>query len=320
MAGRSRIPGLGGVEEALGREVTAGIESAIERLAVKKKKPARLKPAPPAAAPPAAAPLAVRPAPKATPAPRPALAVKKTPAAPAIIGRANEQLRLFPPPTPRVVKSPEELLSDPAFMRWFQQSQVVDQGLRPQRVYHGSGVDSPVFDTQGVGKTAGTGAFFSDNPDVSSSYAPRTRGGNLQPVYLSMQQPLVLYGGGDNWSRLGADLSVYDPLRPDAFDTLGDYLSIARGDTASTDDFVRFARDDGYDGAIIRNVVDPGPEMYPTVLRGWSDEGSRAPATTYSVFKPQQIKSIFNTEFDPEDWRVHRARGGAVPRGQALRT
>ena len=309
-----RIPGTRGVAKALGREVTAGVESAIERLAVKKKKPARLKPAPPVAAPPVAAPLAVRPA------PRPALAVKKTPAAPAIIGRANEQFRLFPPPTPRVVKSPEELLSDPAFMRWFQQSQVVDHGLRPQRVYHGSGVDTDIFDTQGRGKTAGTGAFFSSNPDVSSSYAPRTDGGHLTPVYLSMQQPLTLYADGNNWSRLGAELEVYDPLRPDARDTLGDIMGIADYDTASTDDFVRFARDEGYDGAVIKNVLDPGPVAYPSAYRSLFGGGSSAPATTYSVFKPQQIKSIFNTEFDPEDWRVHRARGGAVPRGQALRT
>jgi len=297
-----RIPGLRGVPEALGREVV----ETIERLAVKKK-PARLKPAAPTA--PAAAPPVARPAPKKPSTPRAALAVKKSPAAPAVIRRESEQLRLFPPPTPKVVKTPEELLSDPAFLRWFRQSQVVDQGLLPQRVYHGSGVDTDIFNTQGgTGKTAGTGAFFSSSPDVSSSYAPRTDGGHLKPVYLSMQQPLTLYADGNNWSRLGAELEVYDPLRPDARNTLGDIMGIADYDTASTDDFVRFARGEGYDGAIIKNVLDPGPVLYPRAYKTW------APATTYSVFKPQQIKSIFNTEFDPEDWRVHRAKGGAVTR------
>lgn len=317
MAGRSRVPGLGAVEEALGREATAAIESVLERLAVKKKKPARPKPAPPAAAPLAARPAPKAPAPKAPAASRAALAVKKTPAAPAVIRREGEQLRLFPQPTPRVVKSPEELLSDPAFLRWFRQSQVVDQSLRPQRVYHGSYTDSPIFNTQGgERKTAGTGAFFSSNPDVASSYAPPEDGGLVKPVYLSMQQPLVLHAAGDGWDRLGADLAIDDPFRPGATPTLGEYLGLDRYDDATTtDDFVRFARESGYDGAIIRNVLDRGGETYPpSNYSRWSDAGASVPATTYSVFKPQQIKSIFNTEFDPEDWRVHRAKGGAVTR------
>ena len=66
MAGRSRIPGLGAVEEALGREATAVIEDVLQSLAVKKKPTPAPRKAPPAA------PLAVKPkAPAAKPAAKP---------------------------------------------------------------------------------------------------------------------------------------------------------------------------------------------------------------------------------------------------------
>ncbi len=106
MAGRSRIPGLGAVEEALGRKAADAIEGAMERLAVKKK-PA---PAPRKAAPPAeAAPLAVRPAPK-KPAPKkpsaaplavrpaPKKPVPKKPAAPRSTMTTTPDLRVLDTP------------------------------------------------------------------------------------------------------------------------------------------------------------------------------------------------------------------------------
>ncbi|MFM7857167.1 MAG: hypothetical protein ACKO96_35920, partial [Flammeovirgaceae bacterium] len=51
--------------------------------------------------------------------------------------------------------------------------------------------------------------------------------------------------------------------------------------TASTDDVVRMAKDQGYDGVIIDNVVDEG--RYGQGY-GWGK-------TTYVVFSPTQIKS-----------------------------
>jgi hypothetical protein len=89
MPGRSRIPFLGGLEEAIGREATAAIEDVLQSLAVKKKPtpaprkapaaPLAVKPkapaAKPAAKPPAAKPMAARPAAKKPAAPSP-LAVR----------------------------------------------------------------------------------------------------------------------------------------------------------------------------------------------------------------------------------------------------
>lgn len=56
-------------------------------------------------------------------------------------------------------------------------------------------------------------------------------------------------------------------------------------DTASTDDLARWARKQGYDGLIVRNVKDRGPSGR------FSTEEAQEPGTLYVAFSPEQIKS-----------------------------
>jgi len=76
------------------------------------------------------------------------------------------------------------------FTAWFGDSQVVDDEGRPVVAYHGTGTAFTQFDTDS-GTGGSVGAYFSEERSVSSSYAMR-RGGQVLPVYLRMENPLVL--------------------------------------------------------------------------------------------------------------------------------
>lgn len=59
-----------------------------------------------------------------------------------------------------------------AFKEWFGNSQVVDDEGKPKVVFHGSeNAGFVVFDTEGNGKTRGTGAFFTDEVRNAQTYS-----------------------------------------------------------------------------------------------------------------------------------------------------
>ena len=73
----------------------------------------------------------------------------------------------------------------------------------------------------------------------------------------------------------------------------------------STDDLVREAREEGFDGVIINNVVDEG-----------STGGSGSPETVYVAFKPEQIKSTHNQgTYNPKDPNIMRSAAPVVGAG-----
>lgn len=79
------------------------------------------------------------------------------------------------------------------FQRWFADSKVVDKGGKPLIVYHGTLADFSTFDAEFLGsghggEDWGPGHYFTDNPDAASTYA-EGEGGNVMPVYLSIQNP-----------------------------------------------------------------------------------------------------------------------------------
>lgn len=216
----------------------------------------------------------------------------------------------------------------PAFQDWFGDSKVVDDAGAPRVVYHGSRrAGFNTFDTDGSGKTSGTGAFFTSSPLGASTYSntrndavvsedpdfdPQYVGepGNY-PVYLTIKNPLVVDAGGKNWDSIGAeqewfavdengDVLEYFTNEDDANhfrDTHEDFVEIEEsqdpGTGASTDDIVRQAREDGYDGVIFENITDEGPygQGY-----GWDDN-------VWVVFDPTQIKSATGNRgtFDAND-------------------
>ena len=159
------------------------------------------------------------------------------------------------------------------------------------------------------------------------------------PVFLSLQNPAVIDGGGVNWDRLGKktraalpSVEVSDQEDEELLAALQDRKSKkgttkklkARNTTLgrifpdefrdsddcfSTDDLARWARKQGYDGIIIKNVKDHGPSG------AHSSDSARSPNDLYVVFKPTQIKSAIgnNGNFNPEREPISEAFDAPYP-------
>ena len=158
--------------------------------------------------------------------------------------------------------------STPAFRRWFGESAVVDKAGRPLIVYHGS-PDVRELVRQGFRKSAlrGHSYFATDRYDMANSYAdPHRAMGDYQqveegvvPLYLSIQNPMVLDGHGKPW----------------------------RG----TEPAVEEARAAGHDGLILHHSEDwyhgpPKRKTKPTRANPYPNAG-----TVYIWFSPTQAKS-----------------------------
>lgn len=209
------------------------------------------------------------------------------------------------------------------FRRWFGASKVVDDQGRPLVVYHGTGADLEQFNTQGGrGKTHETGAFFSSNPATASTYTGGASGGNVLPVFLNLENPVVIDAQGKNWNAIQQKAKVQLPAVTVNDQADEDLLAALTGrapvrgvvkhlrarstnvrslfagewdypdDTASTDDLARWVRKQGYDGLVIRNVCDNGP------TGSFASEESRAPSDLYVAFRPNQIKSAVGNNGD----------------------
>ena len=293
---------------------------------------------------------------------------------------------------PISAQAPSLRTDTPEFKAWFGDSKVVDENGDPLVVYHGAkkaGFDR--FDTDGKGKTAGTGAFFTEsnlgaftysgtqreadiadvpsiladpekydftvekdgddwivtNPDgydwvsqdkdqaITEAASDWVRGamaaepGNYA-VYLSLQNPLIVDGGWQNWDSVGAEQEFFvqneDGEVVEYFTNEADanawaedednieehgFLEVIeetnRLDAASTDDIARQAREDGYDGVIFENIIDEGPHGQGY---GWDNK-------VYVAFSPTQIKSVNNRgTFDPSDPRILYQEQGSTSKEQ----
>lgn len=187
------------------------------------------------------------------------------------------------------------------FSNWFKESKVVDENNLPLTVYTGSKADIKQFNPESsmpFGQTSPT-FWFSSNPKVASGYAmdPTKKGESLGAVYpakLSLQNPLVIDAKNNNWDNI--------TINNDALKLKG--LEAGK-QKASTDYIAYIARQNGYDGLIIKNAKDN-----PVGVSGEISD-------VYTAFNPEQIKSIFNKgSFNPKDPRILY---GAVPvSGSAL--
>ena len=181
-----------------------------------------------------------------------------------------------------------------AFKNWFGESKVVDEASKPIVVYHARRGDFESFDPlKSEGKSAGTGTFFSSSSDVAATYNTSSEH-NIVPAYLSLKKPFVVDFNGANWNQGGSKAVVKLPDGTD--DDLLSYFGAGADELVSTDDVARLARKQGYDGAIIRNVVDHGP------AGRFATKAAENPSTIYIAFKPEQIKSVMNKgSFDPNN-------------------
>ncbi|MDY0007929.1 MAG: strawberry notch C-terminal domain-containing protein, partial [Spongiibacteraceae bacterium] len=181
------------------------------------------------------------------------------------------------------------------FWRWFGDSKVVDENGEPVVVYHGTRHDISAFSRE----KSLSRFYFARDPKVAADYSGFASGANVIPVYLSLQNPLVVEARGALWIHI-----PLDGVPSEAIDLLAP-SDISRGATGTAALSV-VAEALGRDGLIVRNVIDSaGP---------YSDEH---PTDVYIAFRPEQIKSATGNRgtFSPGDANILREPEGPIYSG-----
>ena len=192
---------------------------------------------------------------------------------------------------------------------FFSESKMRDEQGRLLTVYHGTETGGfTVFSKS----NSGDGYWFADR-NTASSYidtsdmGARHWSGNgvtsLYAVYLNAKNPLVVDAEGYRAVSIPTDIFPEDGGRKRLY---------------HVDDIALFAKDNGYDGLIVKNVKDYG--MYTEESLGAEDVSDLPTGSVYVVFDSKQIKSVDNKKptSDP-DIRYQKKRDAdyldAVNRG-----
>ena len=204
----------------------------------------------------------------------------------------------------RIAKSAEALQN---FYKWFGDSKVVDEQGRPLVVYHGTSAE---FDTFRKGNI-----FTTDNQEVASEYGSL----GAMPLYIKLENPLIVDAYGQSFGEIyNAEgmKKAYKDLTEEDYKKLADIffdgdikeakewypqneqgavnLARAYGEKPrATNEWANYARKEGYDGVIIKDVND-------TV------DISNIRATDYVAFNPNQIKSTSNRGAYSESENIYK--------------
>jgi hypothetical protein len=196
----------------------------------------------------------------------------------------------------------------PEFKAWFGDSKVrvpmtsskqKFTDMPPLVVYHATNADIAAFEsgretvnstTFGDDATERHAIFFAEDPSFAEAYIRKGGGGNVMPVYLSIQNPLYL-GEGISGEDLSAIMAQADRSKMTERDfyyiKASDWWSVFDGDFGK--EFVRAARAAGFDGA---QMIERDPD-------GKRDDNF----DVWVAFDPEQIKSATGNRgtFDPEN-------------------
>jgi hypothetical protein len=198
--------------------------------------------------------------------------------------------------------APRDVTQTEAFKRWFGDSKVVDAQGKPLVVYHGTNADITTFDPD-KSPIGNRGIYFASDKFLAGAYASRTAGNAIDdpapvmyPVYLSIQNPLVLDGSRfDPTTLKGRIARLLFPKRVAeeiAKNKLIDGLTDEDGGRLFSQRDVEQLRAAGYDGVITLNAYKPAGTAQVAV-----------------VFEPSQIKSAIGNDgnFDPQSADITRS-------------
>lgn len=108
--------------------------------------------------------------------------------------------------------------------------------------------------------------------------------------YANLTNPFIVDANGAEWNQIPVDQEVVDYLK--ALNSPEFYVSEwAEDGEVKTRGIAKYAKDHGYDGAIIRNCVDIGEYK-----RSYDYEAYSTPATLVLCFEQNQFKDYRNTE------------------------
>ena len=209
------------------------------------------------------------------------------------------------------------------FKRWFKKGAVVDENGKPLPLYHGTdgryiqGEQFLEFDTSGapMGEGGGyeLGSHFGTS-EVANSIVEGVDWGasRLLKVYLNLQNPLRLVDYGDfSPMRVAGQLPVSVHRFTEA------EVNLIAADEHEGNELVRkVIQDAGYDGVVYLNRREATGQNGVLGEDAMSDAEFRQAAPdasdSYIAFEPNQVKSVFNEEFDAADDKFsvapHRAK------------
>ena len=138
-------------------------------------------------------------------------------------------------------------------------TKAVDRWGKPRLLYHGTPQENQFYEFNGT-------IYLSSNRSVANEYTHylRTFGANprqtgrIMPVFVNLENPLEIDANRHLWRNIDVEWS----------DT-----------PVTTRDIEQYAKDNGYDGVIIRRVRD---NMY---------DNDTTAADVYIAFSPEQVKS-----------------------------
>lgn len=178
-------------------------------------------------------------------------------------------------------------VDSPEFKAWFGQSKVVKRSGKPKVVYHGTRTSFDIFQPSETGEF-GAGVYFGSQ-DAAFEYASGDEGDQIVPVYLSLQNPLVIRGnytlGEDKYGVDSPAASLLEHLFGEEGAAARFAALEATGDNKLGREIQEAVEALGHDGMVIDwGVTDDGAEVW------------------YVAFRPEQIKSAIgnNGDFDPD--------------------
>jgi hypothetical protein len=189
-------------------------------------------------------------------------------------------------------------VGSPEFRQWFGDSKVVDANGNPLVVYHGTpsktAIDSFNADNGGV--------FFTSDEKTAGEYTG-ARGmwqsrstGSVQSAYLAMKNPLIIDALGKRHDNIPVP---WQQWKPKVYGNLP-------ANAVSVEKALDYAKRNGHDGLIVRNVVDSA-----------RTDGKRA-SDVFAVVAADQIKSADNTgAFGQRPVTAKEAEGAGLTEAEA---
>lgn len=129
-------------------------------------------------------------------------------------------------------------------------------------------------------KKSGKGIFFTDSPTVAGQYTYKRgpwlsqgKSPAIYPSHLSMKKPLIIDALGKRHDNIPVPWKEW---KPKVFGNLPE-------GAVSVEDALEYAEKNGYDGLIVKNVVDA------------ASHDQTGKSTVYAVISPEQVLSSFNS-------------------------
>ena len=213
-------------------------------------------------------------------------------------------------------------IDTPEFKSWFGKSVATQPDGKPIVFYHGTTAKFDTFRPSRSGKY-GSGIYFTNSPDVAESYKRTNRGKGSDPkviaVYLRMENPVYLHEPIPDAAR---DRIVKEMT--EAGYELGGFQGPKyhkkHGSPGDWGRFIKWRKPDGSPGNADELLNDIYKDMgFDSMVRGDKSTLAKGNMTYFSVFEPNQVKSVDAKEFSRIKPEYMAGAALSVPGTESLR-